>query len=91
MDAWSPPAATWMRQPVPSTRTPPSSGNCTSPQLCPRHPAPAAAQKSFAGEWHTWALEWGADGKMVWKLDDDTPNGSIHFFAQSGGGTPLGW
>ncbi|PRW33636.1 glucan endo-1,3-beta-D-glucosidase [Chlorella sorokiniana] len=47
--------------------------------------------KSFAGEWHTFALEWSLDGSMVWKLDDDTTKGTIYFFARSGEGSPLGW
>lgn len=56
----------------------------------PLRPAPHL-QKSFAGEWHTFALEWSVDGTMTWKLDDDTAKGTTYFFAQSGEGTPLGW
>ena len=76
---------------------------CLHSPPCPCPPRPRAhrpslpcpffflKQKSFANEWHTFSLEWSLDGTMVWKLDDDTANGSIYFYAQSGDGSPLGW
>jgi len=67
----------------------PSPPTCSPPP--PPLPCSFLEQKSFANEWHTFSLEWSLDGSMVWKLDDDTANGSIYFYAQSGDGSPLGW
>lgn len=89
-----------IRLPRPDARVHIPPASAAAHPMCPLHthcasssplPRLVTEQKSFANEWHTWALEWSLDGSMVWKLDDDTGKGSIFFYAQSGDGTPLGW